>query len=130
MKTTIAALIIALVGLGSGCAVNSTHQVDRRADGTEITTRAKAYSFAAGKSAMRDFKASQTAKTQGLSVGSLDSESDANPLAQTIGQLVMQGLAAYATGGASTLRAAPLIPPGYKLVPVDDPSKPQPEIAQ
>lgn len=130
MKTTIATASCILALLSQGCAVNSTHQVDRRPDGTEITTRAKAYSFAAGKSAMRDFKASQTAKTQGLSVGSLDSESDANPLAQTIGQLVMQGLAAYATGGTSALRSSPQIPPGYKLVPIDDPSKPQPEIAQ
>lgn len=133
-----------------GCSTHTTRQVDRRPDGTEITTRARSLAFMAGKSAVRDVKISQTEKTQGMSLGGLDQESDATPLTQAIGAIVVQGLAAYFTGGASTLRtggqgptALPMslgewtVPKGMKavqrggsvvLVPADDPSTPVPEI--
>lgn len=134
----------------SGCSTHTTRQIDRRPDGTEITTRARSLAFMAGKSAVRDVKISQTEKTQGMSLGRLDQESDATGLTQAIGAIVVQGMAAYLTGGASTLRAGsqsptalPMslgewtVPKGMKavqrgnavvLVPVDDPSKPVPEL--
>lgn len=85
----------------------------------------------AGKSAMRGVKVSQTDKTQGMSVGSLEQESDATKLSEAIGAVIVKGLQAYLTGGASTLLPATkefTVPAGYKLVPKDDPSTAQPEI--
>lgn len=129
MKAILAPYLLALALAVSGCAVSSTHQIDRRPDGTEVSTKAKQYGFLAGKSSLREFKASQTAKTQGLSVGSVDSEADVTPLAQVLGQLAIQGMAAYMSGGATALRSGPpAVPPGFKLVPVDDPSVPKLEI--
>lgn len=93
----------------------------------------------AGKSAMRDVKVTQTEKTQGMSVGALDQESDATKLSEAIGAVLVKGLMAYMTGGASTFSGgngsaasaaipALAIPAGYKLVPKDDPSSPKPEV--
>jgi len=79
MKTL---LILALVLL-AGCARFSTKQTDERleADGatTTITTVASSWTLWSSKSALANFKASQTEKTQGATVGTLNQEAtDAN----------------------------------------------------
>lgn len=44
-------------------------------------------------------------------------------------EAAVKGALAGSTGGASAVRSGPpVVPPGYKLVPVDDPSEPKPEI--
>lgn len=74
---------IVLCVLLAGCASFKTKQTDETTtnpDGTEtrkITTEAAAGTFAAGKSALANWKATQTDKSQGASVGSLSQESDA-----------------------------------------------------
>lgn len=129
-----ATIMTAIAVITSGCASHATRQTDRRPDGTEITTRARSVAFMAGKSAMRDVKVSQTEKTQGMSVGALDQESDATKLSEAIGAVLVKGLIAYMTGGASTMvpgASAPTalaIPAGFKLVPKDDPSTSKPEV--
>lgn len=131
-------VLAGIAAMITGCASHATRQVDRRPDGTEVSTRARSVAFMAGKSALRDVKVTQTEKTQGMSVGRLDQESDATALSEAIGNVLVRGLAAYLTGGAGGFpalpaaapAAGPAIPPGFKLVPVDDPSRPQPEILQ
>ena len=125
MKTTI--LQIALLLAACGCATNYT-KTTTAPDGTR-TTEARSKSFAAGKSQLRDFTAKNSDKQQSLGLGSMANESDAAPLAAVMGQIMVEGFKAYMTGGASTL-SRQSAPAGYKLVPKDDPSKAQPEIAQ
>lgn len=143
----IALLGLPILMLVSGCSTQTTRQIDRRRDGTEISTRARSLNFMAGKSSARGVKISQTDKTQGMSVAGLESDSDATALSNAIGAILMKGLATYLTGGAAALPAsgAPAapslgafsLPEGMKavqrggeilLVPKDDPSQPQPEI--
>ncbi len=67
----------------AGCARFSTSQADLNygPDGKplrKITTRATAYTFGTSKSQLANFKASQTDKTQGATVGSLTQESNAS----------------------------------------------------
>lgn len=128
-------VLAGIAAMLAGCASHATRQVDRRPDGTEVSTRARSVAFMAGKSALRDVKVSQTEKTQGMSVGRLDQESDATALSEAIGNILVRGLAAYLTGGAGGLPSMPAsapapasVPPGFKLVPTDDPSRPHPEI--
>jgi hypothetical protein len=128
-------ILAGMAAIVSGCASHATRQVDRRPDGTEVSTRARSVAFMAGKSALRDVKVTQTEKTQGMSVGRLDQESDATALSESIGNILVRGLAAYLTGGAGGLPSMPAsapapasVPPGFKLVPTDDPSRPHPEI--
>lgn len=67
----------------AGCAQFSTTQTDTsitNKDGTTtrtVTTKATATTFLESKSALANFKASQTDKTQAASVGSLSQESNA-----------------------------------------------------
>lgn len=144
---------IALVGLPilvlfSGCSTQTTRQIDRRPDGTEVSTRARSLNFMAGRSAVRGVKVTQTEKTQGMSVSGIEAESDATNLSNAIGAILMKGLATYLTGGAAAMQpsATPTptpslgtwsLPAGMKavqrggeilLVPADDPSTPHPEI--
>lgn len=68
---------LALVAL-CGCARFSTTQTDMSYEqGTpsrQITTKASAYTIFSGKSSLATWKASQTDKTQGASVGNLVQE--------------------------------------------------------
>lgn len=62
-----------------GCARFSTKQIDLSYDNQgkpkrKITTRATSYALFASKSSLANFKASQTDKTQGASVGTLNQE--------------------------------------------------------
>ena len=130
MKT----FLLALTALLVGCASNSTHQEDRP-DGTRVT-KGRALSFLAGKSSMRGVKVTHTDKTQGVSIEQTEQESDASKLAEVLGALLLRGMATYMTGGAAAMTPAAttptapvVVPRGYKLVPVDDPSTPQLEIA-
>lgn len=84
-----AAIGIILAGLATSCARFTTVQTDTSVgpDGTErtITTRAAASTFFASKSALANWKATQTDKTQGASVGSLTQETQE---AQMLGAVV------------------------------------------
>lgn len=78
--------------VSAGCATFKTKQTDETTinpDGTEvrkITTEAEAGTFAAGKSNLASWKANQTDKSQGASVGGLAQESDASNLAKAIAE--------------------------------------------
>ena len=72
--------------LFTGCASFSTTQTDVSYDPEtnqtrKITTRAKARTLFEAKSALSNFKASQTDKTQGASVGSLNQEASSTNVA-------------------------------------------------
>jgi hypothetical protein len=73
--------LIIVLALLSSCARFSTIQRDisyEKGEPTrEITTRATASTFFAAKSSLASWKASQTDKTQGASVGNLTQEADA-----------------------------------------------------
>jgi hypothetical protein len=80
MKTI--ALLICVVAI-SGCARFSTQQTDVSVTDKNgittrtITTKASATTFIESKSQLANFKASQTDKSQGASVGSLSQDSNA-----------------------------------------------------
>lgn len=109
----------------SGCANFHTVQRDVSVapDGTrrEIETRATARTLAAGKQTLANWKASQTDKTQGASVGDIGQESDATKLTEALGSVMMRALVAGSTGGASMLAPSPA--PAAR--PADNPSVPQ-----
>ena len=77
MKTIV--LFAAMCAL-AGCSTFTTTQIDERvlSDGsrTKITTRASARTLFDAKSQLANFRASQTEKQQGASVGSLSQESN------------------------------------------------------
>jgi len=76
MKSKIVLLSASLVLVG--CARFSTHQTDMSYEqGTpqrQIETKAAAWTFFSGKSSLANWKATQTDKTQGASVGTLIQE--------------------------------------------------------
>lgn len=82
----------------AGCARFKTVQTDVSDENTKIrtiTTRASAITFLAGKSSLASWKATQTDKTQGASVGGLEQEADAAklaPMAAAIAEGVTKGL--------------------------------------
>jgi hypothetical protein len=82
----------------TGCAQFSTHQTDvttTAPDGTEtrtITTRASGRTVAASKQALATWKATQTDKSQGASVGGLNQESDAGGLTKALGEGIANAL--------------------------------------
>lgn len=84
MKTTILLSLIALCG----CARFSTTQTDISYEAglpsRSITTEASATTFAASKSALANWKASQTDKTQGASVAQLNQEADSSKLLEAL----------------------------------------------
>jgi hypothetical protein len=82
MKRMIVLTASAGLVLAAGCARFSTTQQDQSYDDQgkptrAVSTRATASTFFAGKSALASWKASQTDKTQGASVGNLALESNA-----------------------------------------------------
>lgn len=90
LALALAALVLLI--LCQGCARFNTTQTDLsyEPNGTkrEITTRATAYTFVAGKSALSNWKASQTDKTQGASVGGLTQESDATETLKAVAEIL------------------------------------------
>ena len=96
-----ALLFAAVTALWAGaCARFTTVQTDERlnpktGEKTTITTGATATTFVAGKSALANWKASQTEKTQGAAVGSLAQESDAT-------SIVKAAVEAAVTAGAKS----------------------------
>jgi hypothetical protein len=68
-------LVIPLLIMLGGCARFNTTQKDVRYDDrTEVTTKATAWTLGTSKSALTNFKATQTDKTQGASVGTLNQD--------------------------------------------------------
>jgi protein involved in sex pheromone biosynthesis len=89
MKTKIAGLAAVLL---AGCSTFVTDQLDERinqktGEKTEIHTKVKARTFWESKSALANFKASQTEKTQGATVGSLNQEASATNAVQVLNSL-------------------------------------------
>lgn len=85
----LAAIFFVFVGLFSGCARFSTTQKDIRYDDqgkplTEISTHATASTLFTAKSQLTNFKAAQSEKTQGASVGSLTQESTGTNAVRTL----------------------------------------------
>lgn len=77
------ASLAALTLLVSGCARFSTKQVDNRYYETgklsdEISTKASTWTLFSSKSQLQNFKASQTEKTQGATVGLLTQQGGTN----------------------------------------------------
>ena len=95
MKRLIPAAVL-LIAVLTGCAHFSTLQTDRFYDSEtgklagEKTTRAASYTFFDSKSALTAFKASQTDKTQGASVGGLAQEAYGTNAVQAI-RLIIEG---------------------------------------
>lgn len=98
------ALLILLLLLASallGCARFSTTQTDISYDSQgkpqrSITTRASAHTLFSAKSQLTNWKATQTDKTQGATVGGLSQESTGTNIAnifEAIGRGVVSGLA-------------------------------------
>lgn len=79
--------------LFSGCASFTTDQRDisydpKTGEKREIITRATARTFAASKSALQNWKASQTDKSQGASVGQLNQESQATETLKAVAEIL------------------------------------------
>lgn len=93
-KATILVVLVA----AAGCARFRTVQTDTTTDANGVTrtivTRASATTFAASKQALANWKASQTDKTQGASVGSVSQETDASKLTEAVGAAIIKGLVA------------------------------------
>lgn len=96
---TLSVLVAALVA--SGCSTFVTRQTDASFDATtgaptrQITTTAKARTFWDSRSALANFKATQTDKTQSATVGGLNQESsgtNAVNLVESIARGVAAGL--------------------------------------
>jgi hypothetical protein len=89
---------LSLALLLCGCARFSTKQTDITYEegqpAREITTTATATTFAASKTALAKWKASQSDSTQGASVGALDQESDASKLLDAVVQAAVKAGAA------------------------------------
>ena len=87
---------VLLIAVSTGCAQFSTIQTDRYYDAktgklaSEKTTHASSYTFFDSKSALTAFKASQTDKTQGASVGALAQEAYGTNAVQAI-RLIIEG---------------------------------------
>ena len=79
-------LSIVVMLLACGCARFTTVQTDVSPERT-ITTRASAWTLGTSKSALTNFKASQTDKTQGASVGALSQESSTTNIATNVDAL-------------------------------------------
>ena len=92
-----ATLVLALALALAGCARFSTKQSDTSYDDTgkpqrTISTRVSATTFFDSQSALTAFKASQTDKTQGASVGALNqnaSSTNLNAIADRVGRAVL-----------------------------------------
>ena len=86
------------LALLAGCANFRTVQTDESTTSPEgietrkITTTATARTFAASKQALAQWKATQSDKSQGASVGQLNQESDASDLTRAIGEGIAKGL--------------------------------------
>lgn len=81
----------------TGCANFKTIQTDESfnpitGEKRKITTEASANTFAASKTALANWKASQTDKTQGASVGSLTQESNVENLVEAAARGGAQGM--------------------------------------
>lgn len=123
------ALLCVLAVLFSGCASFQTSQSDSTTSTNGVvrstTTEASARTLLASKQALNKWKASQSEKTQGASVGGLEQESDASKLidsltamAQAIGAL-QAGPAAGLLNRRSVVDAPQfVVPEGYYLAPL------------
>lgn len=97
-------LLILLAAMLTGCARFSTKQTDLSYDNQgkpqrQITTTASAYTLWTAKSSLATWKATQTDKSQGATVGNLAQESNSTNAAavfEAIGKAVVNGLAPVA----------------------------------
>lgn len=103
MKTTrIYIVLLSIVSITIvGCSRFSTQQKDESYDSEgrpmrAISTKASAYTFFSGKSALTQFKASQTDKTQGATVGNLTQDGGQTNQVSDIVKAVTEGAVAGA----------------------------------
>ena len=85
---------ILLILVCSGCARFSTHQTDISDETTgkrEITTKASASTFFSAKSSLAQWKATQTDKSQGATVGGLDQSGGQTNQVSDIVRAVVEG---------------------------------------
>lgn len=92
MRNTKFILLAMMVLFSAGCSTFTTDQTDERinqktGDKTTIRTRVKARTFWESKSALTNFKASQTERAQGATVGSLNQEVTATNAVQVLNAL-------------------------------------------
>lgn len=91
------ALLLTL--LATGCARFNTTQTEVRDETqTTIETKATAWTFLAGKSALANWEAGQSEGEQKASVGKLDQESDASNLAIGLTTNVVEAVVRAAIG--------------------------------
>lgn len=89
-----------LLLLLSGCARFSTTQTDLSYDAStgkpirSVTTRASAHTFFSARSQLTNWKASQTDKTQGANVGSLNQESSGTNVTDIVSAIVTAAIKA------------------------------------
>lgn len=118
--------------LGTGCARFRTVQRDIsiQTNGTTrtIETTATATTLAAGKQALAQWKATQSDKSQGASVGSVNQESDASGLLQGLmglGRLLYSAQSGGVVPGPVVVPApAPRVVPEPEPDPADPPPRP------
>jgi len=79
-----------------GCARFTTQQTDVSYElgqkTREVTTKASALTFIEAKSSLANFKASQTDKTQGATVGSLNQAADAGTNVANLAEAIARGV--------------------------------------
>lgn len=92
-------IMLCALCLSAGCARFTTTQTETRGskngDTTAITTKVTATTFFDSRSALANFKASQTEKTQGASVGSLTQDASS-----TNATVVVEAVVRAAVAGA------------------------------
>lgn len=84
MKRLALASLLALTGCSHFTTTQKDLNYEQGQPVRQITTKASAYTFFESKSALANFKASQTDKTQGASVGTLNQESGGTNTAATL----------------------------------------------
>ena len=86
------AFCISAFCIAPGCARFSTPQTDLSYENGQpqraLTTKAAAFTFFSARSQLTNWKASQTDKTQGATVGALTQESSATNLVDLVGAIV------------------------------------------
>ena len=92
MKRLCSVLLLLLCG----CARFSSEQVQVKLDGTRVTSHQRITTFFAGNATVGKLRASTTDKTQGLTVGSISTETEGGtnlvPIVEALARGVISGL--------------------------------------
>lgn len=144
-------ILITPILLALGCARMGTRQGDESTTVTKIdinertgktnaititetrktSTRASGVTAGTAASTLKGFQARQDGKNQGLAIRETEQKSDIDKALDVLDRGIDLGARMYGipTGTRSSATpAAVAVPAGWKLVPQDDPSHPEPEI--